>query len=168
MMCDLHLIIPTSHAIITTLSLYSTIQFISFFLFYIRQDIINLQKQEKMFLVKHANEALNEFKEKYMTCLSDLKKERGVLENQIVGMSLKAKNRRVTDDREKDLMKAAMYNVSCETILFFMSYQDRINYPKQRTKTGLSSVEIILSFPPWIRSYLSDILFCLGNMFMYW
>ena len=113
MMCDLHLIIPTSHAIITTLSLYSTIQFISFFLFYIRQDIINLQKQEKMFLVKHANEALNEFKEKYMTCLSDLKQERGVLENQIVSMSLKAKNRRVTDDREKGLIKAAMYNVSC-------------------------------------------------------
>ena len=35
--------------------------------------------------------------------------------------------------------------------------------PKQRTKTSLSTVEITISFPPWIRSYLLDILFCPGN-----
>ena len=32
-----------------------------------------------------------------------------------------------------------------------------------RTKKGLSTVEITISFPPCIRSFLSDILFCLGN-----
>ena len=55
-----------------------------------------------------------------MTCLRDLRKEKIVLENQIVSMSLKEKNRRVTDDREKDLMKSAMYNVSYDIILFIL------------------------------------------------
>ena len=53
-----------------------------------------------------------------MTCLRDLRKERVALENRIESMSLKEKNRRITDDREKDLMKSAMYNVRNEIILF--------------------------------------------------
>ena len=43
-------------------------------------------------------------------------------------------------------------------------YRNGIKCQKQRTKTCLSTVEIIVSFPPWIRSYSSDILFCIGNM----
>ena len=42
-------------------------------------------------------------------------------------------------------------------------YQGRIKCLKHIMKTGLSTVEIIILFPPWIRSYLSDILFCPGN-----
>ena len=44
-------------------------------------------------------------------------------------------------------------------------YQDRIKCPKQRMKAGLSTVEITISSPPWIRSYLSDFLFCPGNTY---
>ena len=44
-------------------------------------------------------------------------------------------------------------------------YRDRIKCPKQRTKTGLATVEITISFPPWFRLYLSDILFCYGNSY---
>ena len=44
-------------------------------------------------------------------------------------------------------------------------YRDRIKYPKQRTKTGLSTVEITISFPPCIRSYLSNTLSCPGSIF---
>ena len=41
-------------------------------------------------------------------------------------------------------------------------YKDRIKCPKQRTKTDLRLLKS--PFPPWVRSYLSDILFCLGNI----
>ena len=45
-----------------------------------------------------------------------------------------------------------------------MYYEKRIKCPKQGTKRGLSTVEITISFPPWIRSCLLDILFCPGNL----
>ena len=41
-------------------------------------------------------------------------------------------------------------------------FRVRVNCPIQRTTTSLSTVEINISFPPWISSYLSDILFCPG------
>ena len=46
-------------------------------------------------------------------------------------------------------------------------YQDKVECPKHRMRTGLSTVEITISFPSWIRSYLSDNLFCLCNIQMH-